>query len=95
MVFREIVGLIILVAAATIFPFGYWIHRGWYLAAVVLACIGGLLFFSSRISRRASRVPTTQDHLDIPYIPGHLRGFPGAKITTRHETDLDIDGDGE
>lgn len=92
---REVVGLILFVAAATMFSFGYWIHRGWYLGALAVAGVGGLLFLSSRVSRRLSNVSPLPDHLDAPYVPSHLRGFPGSKIRDGHDIELDIDGDGK
>lgn len=92
---RELFGLIMLIIAAILFPFGYWLHRGWYLAALLLAAIGCALFPTGRISRRASRVAEAPDHLNPPLIPNHLRGFPGAKISSGTEIDLDIDVDGE
>ena len=95
---REITGLIVLAVAVTIFPFGYWIHHGWYIAAFVMACIGALFFFSKRVSKNVSDVQAVPDHLNPPYTPSHLRGFPGSKITRLPDHDLDfvdIDGDGE
>ncbi len=89
----EIVAWILWIAVAIIFPFGYWINPIWYLVALALACVGGFLFFSSRISRRASEAPPLPDHLGAPYISGDLRGFRGSKITTEHKVDHDMDGD--
>ena len=92
---RESVGLVLILTAAILFPFGYWVHRGWFVASVVLACVGGFLFFTCRMSRKASSTQDTADHLNAPIVPSQLRGFPGSRITESHNSDLDVVDDGE
>jgi uncharacterized membrane protein YfcA len=92
---REVAGLILLIVSLILFPFGYWLHRAWYIVALVLACIGAFMFFTRRISDKASPTHADTDHLNAPIIPSDLRGFPGGRIRETHKTDVDIDGDEE
>ncbi len=92
---RESVGLVLILTAAILFPFGYWVHRGWFVAAVVLACVGGFLFFTARMSRKALCTPDVPDHLSSPIVPNQPKGFPGYRTTEIHNSDLDIVDDGE
>lgn len=54
---REVVGLILLVVGFILFPFGYWLHQAWYLVAVMMVCMGAFLFFTHRMSKKASELP--------------------------------------
>jgi hypothetical protein len=92
---RESVGLAFVFVSVILFPFGYWVHRVWFVAAVGLACVGGPLFFTGRMPRKALRTPDVPNHLDAPIVPSHLRGFPGYRITENQNSDLDTGGDGE
>jgi len=92
---REVAGLIFLVVSLILFPFGYWLHKAWYLIALALACIGAFMFFTRRISEKLPSTPPDTDHLNAPVVPSHLRGFPGGRIRDTHKPDLDIDSDGE
>ena len=92
---RESVGLVFVFVSVILLPFGYWVHRVWFVADIVLACVGGPLFFTGRMSRKALRTPDLPDHLNPPLVPDQLRGFPGHRVTESHNSELEIDGDGE
>ncbi len=92
---REIIGLILLTAALIIFPFGYWIDRVWYLIALSLAGVGVISYYTRRVSENTSKPLHDTDHLNAPYIPGRLRGFPGSRIKDSHHADPDLEADGD
>lgn len=91
---REVVGLILLVVGLILFPFGYWLHQGWYLAAMILVFIGAFFFFTDRMSKKASEPLHDTNHLRDPLVRDDLRGFPGGRIRDTHKADSDIDIDG-
>lgn len=92
---REVAGLIFLVVSLILFPFGYWLHKAWYLFALALGCIGAFMFFTRRISENPPSTLPDTDHLKAPAIPSNLRGFPGGRIRNTEKADIDIDSDGE
>ena len=95
MTIREVVGLILLIVSIILLPFGFWLSRTWYIVALVLACLGGVMFFTRRISEKTSQNFPDSNHLNVPIVRDELRGFPGGRTRDTHSTHLDIDGDGE
>jgi uncharacterized membrane protein len=77
MSFRELAGLVLLIAAVAVAPFGYWLGFGWALVSLALGIPGGALYFSARVSRKS-----LHDDTGVPDVyPGHeLRGFHGADV---------------
>ena len=45
---REGFGLLLLLGAVALLPFAWWLSRGWLFVALLLACVGGPLFFTAR-----------------------------------------------
>jgi uncharacterized membrane protein len=72
---REALGLLLLVGGVALAPFAWWLSHGWLIAALLLVCVGGPLFFTAR---RARRMAQTDDRAG-PLVLGEARGFAGHR----------------
>jgi len=71
---RELIGLVLSVAAVAIAPFGYWLSLGWLLVSLALAIPGFTLLFTERNIKKYD--PSVAPDADIlPGSAGGLRGF--------------------
>lgn len=85
-----ILGLALIIAAAIICPFGYWIDTAWYFVALGLTVGGGFLLVFSRL-KMVSKIEPLPDHLQMPCVTKDIRGFPGSKIASSHTVDVGVD----
>jgi hypothetical protein len=74
---RELIGLVLSIAAIAIAPFGYWLSAGWLVVALVLGLPGLVLFFTARNSRKYD--PAVGPDADVVPASSELRGFHGSR----------------
>ncbi len=81
---REITGLVLLLVAFSLAPFGYWLSFKWTLFALLFGIPGSILFFTARAARRfGQQEPGAAD----THPSKDLKGFHGAPLFDSHDDD--------